>query len=128
MTVLIVIFLDLDVTILQGKFKIKIYDKRDDFSFPFVNFPFLYADVPLAPSCSVYMCQLVRYPRVCSDVLYFNEQNLCITSKLLCQCLHYHKLVVTFTKFFHKYKDLMLKSACTYRYLIKNGISHPSFY
>lgn len=31
------------------------YHKRDDFSFRIVNFPFSDEDVPLAPSCSVYI-------------------------------------------------------------------------
>ena len=57
-------FLDLDVSISQGKISTKIYDKRDDFSFPIVNFPFLDGDVPLAPSYGVYISQLVRYARV----------------------------------------------------------------
>ena len=34
-------FLDLDITIEQVKLITKIYDKRDDFAFPIVNFPFL---------------------------------------------------------------------------------------
>ena len=121
-------FLDLDVSISQGKFITKIYDKRDDFSFPIVNFPFLDGDVPLAPSYGVYISQLVRYARVCSDVLDFNDRNICITGKLLSQGFRYHKLVKSFTKFFHKYKDLILKFGCTCKNLIKNGISHPAFY
>lgn len=72
-------FLNLDISISQGSLHTKIYDKRDDFSFPIVNFPFLDGDVPLAPSYSVYISQLVRYGRVCSDVSDFNELNLCIT-------------------------------------------------
>lgn len=121
-------FLDLNISILQGKIKTKIYDKRDDFSFPIVNFPFLDGDVPLAPSYGVYISQLVRFARVCSDVSNFNERNLCITEKLLSQGFRYHKLVKTFSKFYRKYKDLLLKFGCTCKNLIKNGISHPSFY
>ena len=32
----------------------KIYDKRDDFNFEVVNFPFLNGDVPRSPSYGVY--------------------------------------------------------------------------
>lgn len=121
-------FLDLDIQIFQGKLHTQIYDKRDDFSFPIVNFPFLDGDVPLAPSYGVYISQLVRYARVCSSVLNFNERNIFITKKLLNQGFRYHRLVKTFTKFYHKYRDLLWKYDSTCRNLIKNGISHPVFY
>ena len=34
-------FLDLDITIIQGKLNTKVYDKRHDFSFPILKFPIL---------------------------------------------------------------------------------------
>ena len=39
-------------------FAVKIYDKRDDFDFDIVNFPFLDGDVP-RPSYGVYIFQLI---------------------------------------------------------------------
>ena len=121
-------FLDLDIYIINGKLNTKIYDKRDDFSFPIVNYPFLDGDVPLSPSYGVYISQLVRFARVCNNVLDFNERNLCITEKLLHQGFRYHKLVKTFTKFYHRYKDIIRKYSSTCRLLIRSGISHPIFY
>ena len=121
-------FLDLDIYISNGKIDTKIYDKRDDFSFPIVNFPFLDGDVPLAPSYGVYISQLVRFARICNNVSDFNERNLCITEKLLHQGFRYHKLVKTFTKFYHRYNDIILKYKSTCRHLIRCGISHPHFY
>ena len=38
--------LDLHLSISDGLVKTKIYDKRDDFDFDIVNFPFLDGDVP----------------------------------------------------------------------------------
>ena len=108
-------FLDLDISVLNGKLHTKIYDERDDFSFPIVNFPFLDGDVPLAPSYGVYISQLVRYARVCCDVFDFNERNLYITGKLLNQGYRYQKLLKTFPKFVLRYKDLVLKFGCTCR-------------
>ena len=35
----------------------KIYDKRDDFDFEIVNFPFLVGDVPCSTSYGVYISQ-----------------------------------------------------------------------
>ena len=39
-------FLDLHLSISDGFVKTKIFDKRDDFDFDIVNFPFLDGDVP----------------------------------------------------------------------------------
>ena len=60
----------------------KIYDKRDDFNFEIVNFPFLDGDVPRTPSYGVYISQLIRFARVCSNVDDFNNRNLFLTAKL----------------------------------------------
>ena len=43
-------FLDLHLSISNGFVSSKIYDKRDDFDFDIVNFPFLDSDVPRRPS------------------------------------------------------------------------------
>ena len=67
-------FLDLNLSITNGIVSSKIYDKRDDFNFEIVNFPFLYGDVPPSPSCGVYISQLIRFARVCSNVDEFNNR------------------------------------------------------
>ena len=54
-------FLDLRLSISDGFVKSKIYDKRDDFNFDIVNFPFLYDDVPRSTSYDVYIPQLIRF-------------------------------------------------------------------
>lgn len=82
---IVVLFLDLHITLSQGNLNTRVYDKRDDFSFPIVNFPFLDGDVPLAPSYGVYISQLVRFARICNKVSDFNDRNQCITKKLLHQ-------------------------------------------
>ena len=52
-------FLDLHLTISDGFVTSKIYDKRDDFDFDIVNFPFLDWDIPRATSYGVYTSQLI---------------------------------------------------------------------
>ena len=52
-------FLDLHLSISNGFVSSKIYDKRDDFDFNIVNFPFLDGDVPRRPSYGVYMSQYI---------------------------------------------------------------------
>ena len=75
----------------------KIYDKRDDFNFEIVNFPFLDGDVPRSPSYGVYISQLIRFARVCSNVDDFNNRSSFLTAKLLKQGYRYHKIRKAFS-------------------------------
>ena len=59
-------FLDLHLSISNGIVSTKIYDKRDDFDFEIVNFPFLDGDVPRSTSYGVYISQLIRFARASS--------------------------------------------------------------
>ena len=68
------LFLDLNLSITKGIVSSKIYDKRDDFNFGIVNFPFLDGDVPHSPSYGVYIIQLIRFARVCSNVEDFTSE------------------------------------------------------
>ena len=52
-------FFDLHLSISNGFVSSKIYDKRDDFDFDIVNFPFLDGDVPRSTSYGVYISQLI---------------------------------------------------------------------
>ena len=59
-------FLDLYLSISNDIVSTKIYDKRDDFDFEIVNFPFLDCDVP----CSTpYISQLIRFARTSSYII-----------------------------------------------------------
>ena len=77
----------------------KMYDKRDDFDFEIVNFPFLGGDVPCSTSYGVYTSQLIRFARATSYVNDFNTRNKLLTRKLLKEGYQYHKLCKTFSKF-----------------------------
>ena len=89
-------FLDLHLSIANGFVSSEIYDKRDDFDFDTVNFPFLDGDVPLRASNGVCISQLIRFARVCNHVAGFSARNKCLTAKLLQQGYRYHKLRKTF--------------------------------
>ena len=60
-----------------------IFDKRDDFDFDIVNFPFLDGDIPSSTSYGVYISQLVRFARVSSHVDDFNTRNKVLTANFL---------------------------------------------
>jgi hypothetical protein len=51
----------------EGRLRTKLYDKRDDFNFPIVNFPFICSNLPAAPAYEVYISQLIRYSRACGS-------------------------------------------------------------
>ena len=76
-------FLDLHLSISNDIVSTKIYDKRDDFDFEIVNFPFLDGDVPRSTSYGVYISQLIRFARASSYVADFNTRNKLLTQKLL---------------------------------------------
>ena len=102
-------FLDLHLSISNGIVSTKIYDKRDDFDFEIVNFPFLDGDVPRSTSYGVYISQLIRLARASGYVTDFNTRNKLLTQKLLKQGYRYHKLRKTFSKFYRRYFDLISK-------------------
>ena len=103
------LFLDLHLSISNGFVSSKIYDKRDDFDFDIVNFPFLDGDVPRSISYEVYISQLIRFARVSSHVADFNACNKSLTAKLLQQGYQYHKLRKTFSKFYRRHYELVSK-------------------
>jgi hypothetical protein len=45
----------------EGRLRMKLYDKRDDFNFHIVNFPFICSNIPAAPAYGVYISQFIRY-------------------------------------------------------------------
>ena len=102
-------FLDLHLSISDGFVKTKIYDKRDDFDFDILNFPFLDGDVPRLTSYGVYISQLIRFAQVSSHVDGFNTRNTVLTAKLHRQGYRYHKPRKAFSKFNRRHFDIVSK-------------------
>ena len=113
-------FLDLNIKD-KSDIHTSVYDKRDDFGFPIVNFPWLSGDVPRLPLYGIYISKLLRFATCCTSVLDFHSENLQITSKLLTQGYRYYELRKTVEKFFRSYSELLSE------YVFK-GISHTVFY
>ena len=93
-------FLDLHLSISDGFVKTKIYDKRDDFDFDIVSFPFLDGDVPRLTSYGVYISQPIRFARVSSHVDDFNSRNKVLTANFSRQGNRYHKIRKALSKFY----------------------------
>ena len=81
--------------------------KRDDFIFPIVNFPFLSNNIPSAPAYGVYVSQLIRYARACSNYQDCMGCGKVLTAKLLSQRYQKTKLVATLKKFCGRHHDLV---------------------
>ena len=100
-------YLDYYLYIDNGKRTTRLYDKRDDFNFPIVNFPFLSSNIPSAPAYGVYVSQLIRYARTCSNYQDFMKRGKVLTTKLLSRGYQKTKLVATLKKFYVRHHDLV---------------------
>ena len=120
--------MDLNLSISNGTVSTKFYDKRDDFDFDIVNFPFFDGDVPRCTSYGVYISQLIRFDRASSNVSDFNCQNKALTAKLLKQGYRYHKLRKTVSKFYRRHSEMVEKCNVSLKKILQQGISEPEFY
>ena len=82
----------------------------------------------ISPSYGVYISQLMRFARVCSNVDDFNNRNLFWTAKLLKQGYRYHKFQKAFSKFYHRHSELIVKYNIGLKTLLQQCISEPIFY
>lgn len=100
-------YLDLDILIKNSRFSYCIYDKRDKFNFPIVNFPNLSGNIPMGHSYSVFLSQLVRYARDCFYFEDFHKRTNSLIVKLLQQHFRLHRLEKVYKKFCSRYKHLL---------------------
>ena len=121
-------FLDLHLSISNGFVSSKVCDKRDDFDFDIVNFPFLDGDVPRSASCGVYISQLIRFAGVSSRVVDFNARNKSLAAGLLQRGYRYHGLRKTFSKFYRRHCGLVSGFGVGLKTLLRRGLSEPEFY
>ena len=115
------------MSITNGIVSSKIY-KRDDFNFEIVNFSFLDGDIPPSHSYGVYISQLIRFARVCSNVDDFNNRNLFLTAKLLKHGYRYHTIRKAFSTFYHRHSELIVKYNIGLKTPLRQRISEPIFY
>ena len=92
-----------------GQLSTRLYDKRDDFDFHIVNFPFLSSSIPSGPSYGVHISQLIRYARCCSHYQDFRYCHKCLVDRLLSQGYRALRLEKSVKKFYGRYQDLIEK-------------------
>ena len=114
--------MDLHLSITDGFVKTKIYDKRNDFDFDIVKFPFVDGDVPRSTSYGVYISKLIRYARVSST------RNKVLIAKLFRQIYRYRKIRKAFSKFYRRHFDVVSKYDFELKTLLLQVLSEPEFY
>ena len=85
-------------------------------------------DVLRRTSYGVYISQVIRFARVCSDVDDFNARSKCLTAKLLTQGYRYHKLRKAFSKYYRRHYELFSKFNVGLKSLLHQGLSELEFY
>ena len=101
-------YLDLHLeTDSEVRLRTKLYDKRDGFNFPIVNFPFICSNIPPAPAYEVYIYQLIRYSRECVSYQDFFDTGLLLTRKLLNKGFLLVKLKSSLRKLYGRHHDLV---------------------
>jgi hypothetical protein len=101
-------YLDINLEIdSEGRLKTKIYDKRDDFNFPIVNFPFICSNIPAALAYLVDISQLIRYSRACGSLQDVLDIGLLLTRKLGNQGFLLVKFESSLRKFYVRQDDLV---------------------
>ena len=107
-------YLDLHLEIDErGVLMTKLYDKRDDFTFKIVNFPFICGNIPSAPAYGVYISQLIRYARACRKYTDFIHRALLLTEKLTEQGYVATRLRSSLQKFYGRHHELVDKYGVT---------------
>ncbi len=99
-------FLDLTISIYRGKFYVKLYDKRDDYDFEVINYPFLDGNIPKNQSYGVFISQLVRFARINSSYNRFILDCKNLVNKLIRQNFNPAALRKRFEVFIDKYFDI----------------------
>jgi hypothetical protein len=90
----------------DGKLATQLYDKRDDFSFTIVNFPYICSNIPLSPAYGIYISPLIRYTRACSTYDQFLSRSRLLTDKLMFKGFLQSRLMLVFRTFYGRYNDL----------------------
>ena len=84
----------------EDRLRTKLYDKRDDFNLPIVNFPFIRSNIPAAPAYGI-------YSRACGSYQHFLDRGLLLTRNLLNQGFFLVKLKSSLRKFYGRHHDFV---------------------
>ena len=102
-------YLDLCVSIYRGKFRVKLYDKRKDYSFNVISYPFLDGNIPKNLSYGVLISQLVRFAKINTTVEGFYDDISNLVTKLVSQGFDLAALRKKFLVFYNSKLNIWCK-------------------
>ena len=105
----------------NNKYVTEVYDKRENFNFNIVNYPYMCSNIPAKPTYGVYVSQLVRISRICDNYVSFVKRHQLLTKRLIKQGFWYSKLSVSFKKFSRRHSMLFNKYAVSVKRPYKGG-------
>ena len=108
-------YLDLRIKIEGTNLDFSIYDKRDDFRFEIINFPYIDSCIPRKSALGVFYSQLIRYGRICSKISAFKTKCKGLIDRLTAQGYNVEDLRKLSLRFFNERRDIVNK------YDINNG-------
>ena len=101
------------------------FDKRDNFNFNIVNYPYMCSNIPAKPTYGVYISQLIRISRICDKFDSFVKRHRLLTDRLIKQGFWYSKLCSSFIKFARRHIAEICKYRVSIRTHVVEGICMP---
>ena len=96
--------LEMDVNVVDNKFLVGVYDKRDSFNFEVFRYPSFESNIPNRIVYNVFLGQLVRFSRVCNFEEGFVTATKLLVSRMVKKGAKEKILKAYFTKFFGKHR------------------------
>ena len=126
--------MDLNLCISNGTVSTKIYDKRDDFDFDIVSFPFLDGDVPGVPHMGYTYLNLLDLPErlqilmTLTTVIKRLLPNFLVRAIVILNSVRHFRNCKAFSKFYRRHSALLEKYSVSLKTFLQQGISEPKFY
>jgi hypothetical protein len=102
-------YLDLCISVYRGKFRVTLYDKRKNYSFNVISYPFLDGNIPKNLSYGVFVSQLVRFAKINTTEEGFYSNISDLVKKLVSQGFNLAALRKKFQRFYNSKLDIWCK-------------------
>ena len=120
------------VSVKEGYFRTKVYNKTDDFPFHVVSLPFLESNISTKVCYKVFFSQVLRYQRLCSFKKDFEDRVYSLGKNLEERGYSMTKLGKEFRQVVGKYKlefekwEIPINSLSWFKYIFTNPLNRLS--